>query len=364
MPAKALSVAVRCRTVLPHDRDQRICVRTVGDREIECLDPEHLHTELREKHGRHDYLKENHNRARAYTFDAVFGPAAKNASLFEHLAEPLIPKVLDGKHATCFAYGQTGSGKTHTMLGRQGEAGVVESALQSLLKKTGQATDTSVTVSFVEVYNEKIRDLLNSRDIALDLREDPYRGPCIAGNREVAASTAEEVMKLVWEGNSRRTEETTAANPVSSRSHAVLQLHVETVFRRGAGGAMKKRFARLSLIDLAGSERAANTGNRGDRLREGAMINRSLLALANCITALTRKGAYVNYRDSKLTRLLKDSLSGNAYTVMIAHVSPSIASFEESTMMMMMMIIIIIIIDNQDTCMRKITQTLECMSCV
>merc|ERR1719326_35242 len=96
------------------------------------------------------------------------------------------------------------------------------------------------------------------------------------------------------------------------------------------GGPRRRRSAKLSLVDLAGSERAANTGNRGARLREGAMINRSLLALANCITALTRKGTYVNYRDSKLTRLLKDSLSGNCNTVMIAHVSPSIMSFEET----------------------------------
>merc|ERR1719409_568477 len=95
-------------------------------------------------------------------------------------------------------------------------------------------------------------------------------------------------------------------------------------------GGKRMRVAKLSLIDLAGSERAANTGNRGARLREGAMINRSLLALANCITALTRKGTYVNYRDSKLTRLLKSSLSGNCYTTMIAHVSPSIGSFEET----------------------------------
>mmetsp|Transcript_38149 Transcript_38149/g.89478 ORF Transcript_38149/g.89478 Transcript_38149/m.89478 type:complete len:763 (-) Transcript_38149:152-2440(-) len=326
---KALSVAVRCRTVLPHDRDQRVCVRTTGDREIECLDPEQLHKELREKHGRQDYLKENHNRARAYTFDLVFGPAAKNIDLFEQLARPLIPQVLAGKHGTCFAYGQTGSGKTHTMLGRQGEAGLVQCTLERLLGEAGKAADANVTVTFVEVYNEKIRDLLSPRDMALDLREDPIRGPCLAGNREVSASTADDVMKLVLEGNSRRTEETTAANPVSSRSHAVLQLHIETMMKP-PHGAPKKRFAKLSLIDLAGSERAANTGNRGDRLREGAMINKSLLALANCITALTRKGAYVNYRDSKLTRLLKDSLSGNAYTVMVAHVSPSIASFEET----------------------------------
>jgi len=108
-------------------------VHTRGEREIQCLDPEHLHTELREKHGRHDYLKENHCRERAYTFDAVFGPCATNSVLFEKLAAPLVPQVLAGKNSTCFAYGMTGSGKTHTMLGRQGEAGIVERVLESLL---------------------------------------------------------------------------------------------------------------------------------------------------------------------------------------------------------------------------------------
>jgi len=330
MPSKALSIAVRCRTILPHDHNQRVCVRVVGNREITCLDPEHLHAELREKHGRHDYLKENHCRERAYTFDAVFGAEATNEGLFQQLAEPLLPEVLAGKHATCFAYGQTGSGKTHTMFGRQGEAGIVERALQKLLSEATLG-DTKVVTTFVEVYNEKIRDLLHSKCPVLDLREDALRGPCISGVYEACVSSVDGVMQLVRAGNARRTEETTAANPVSSRSHAVLQVSVETWLQPAlAGGGRKKRVAKFSLIDLAGSERAANTGNRGARLREGAMINRSLLALANCITALTRKGAYVNYRDSKLTRLLKDSLCGNCFTVMIAHVSPSIASFEET----------------------------------
>lgn len=327
MSAKALTVAVRCRTVLPHDRDQRCCVKAVGNNEIECLDPEHLHAELRAKHGRYDYLKENRNRERAYTFDITFGPTATNDLVFEAIALPLIPEVLAGKNATCFAYGQTGSGKTHTMLGRQGEAGLIERTLHELVIRV-RSTETQISVTFVEVYNEKIRDLLQPGCPCLELR-DGLQGSSIAGVHEVPFTSAEKVMELVREGNSRRTEECTAANPVSSRSHAILQLSVETELF-GHGGPRKKRVAKLSLIDLAGSERAASTGNKGARLQEGAMINRSLLALANCITALTQKGAYVNYRDSKLTRLLKSSLSGNCYTSMIAHVSPSIASFEET----------------------------------
>lgn len=327
-PAKAVRVAVRCRPALSHDRDKRICVRALDEREIEVLDPEHLHGELREKHGRPDYLKELHCRERAYTFDSVFGPESANGAIFERIVAPLVPEVLAGKHATCFAYGQTGSGKTHTMLGRKGEMGLVERTLVALL---GQAReDVIVSISFVEVYNEKIRDLLSASPTSLELRDDPVRGSTVAGVKEMPAKTAEGVMELVSAGNGRRSEERTAANPVSSRSHAVLQLVVESPIAASGGGPKRVRTAKLSMIDLAGSERAANTGNKGARLREGAMINKSLLALSNCITALTRKGAYVNYRDSKLTRLLKDSLSGNCYTVMVAHVSPSIASFEET----------------------------------
>ena len=142
--------------------------------------------------------------------------------------------------------------------------------------------------------------------------------------RQVRTHNAEEVMVLVAKGNEMRKTEGTAANPVSSRSHAVLQVMCE---HKNKG---KLRVSKLSLIDLAGSERASNTENRGVRLVEGAKINRSLLALGNCINALSKKGMFVNFRDSKLTRLLKDSLGGNTRTVMIAHVSPSATSFEET----------------------------------
>lgn len=214
-----------------------------------------------------------------------------------------------------------------------------------------------VTVSFLEVYNENIRDLL-SNDYAdpavgkeapefLDLREDPIKGPVAAGITEVEASTPEEVMALLQRGNARRSQHATAANEVSSRSHAVLQIIVET--RENAEGtAAQINIGKLSLVDLAGSERAANTKNRGDRLKEGANINRSLLTLGNCASLLSlslsldtiaginalgekaSRGQFVPYRDSKLTRLLKDSLGGNCRTVMIANISAASTSFEET----------------------------------
>jgi len=160
-----------------------------------------------------------------------------------------------------------------------------------------------VTVSFLEVYNENIRDLLSDVEEYLDLREDPIKGPMVAGITEVEASTSREIMDLLQQGNYRRAQQATAANEVSSRSHAVLQVVVEG--RDKASGTVANiKVGKLSLVDLAGSERAANTQNRGARLVEGANINRSLLALGNCINALGEKGNkgnFVPYRDSKLT---------------------------------------------------------------
>lgn len=188
------------------------------------------------------------------------------------------------------------------------------------------------TVSFLEVYNENIRDLLSDTEEYLDLREDPIKGPVVAGITEFEAKSASEIMQLLHQGNNKRSQAATAANDVSSRSHAVLQVIVES--RDKAPGVVANiKVGKLSLVDLAGSERAANTKNVGARLVEGANINRSLLALGNCINALGEKGNkgnFVPYRDSKLTRLLKDSLGGNCRTVMIANISSAESAFEET----------------------------------
>ena len=187
-------------------------------------------------------------------------------------------------------------------------------------------------VSFLEVYNENIRDLLSDVDEFLDLREDPIKGPMVASLTEIEAKNSDEIMQLLHRGNAKRTQAPTAANEVSSRSHAVFQVLVEC--RDKAPGTVANiKVGKLSLVDLAGSERAANTKNSGVRLQEGANINRSLLALGNCINALGEKGNkgnFVPYRDSKLTRLLKDSLGGNCRTVMIANISAAESCFEET----------------------------------
>ena len=189
-------------------------------------------------------------------------------------------------------------------------------------------------MSYVEIYNEIIRDLLlpNSKDTYLDLRDDPTRGVCIAGVTEHVVNEPHEVMNMLTIGNKRRSTEATMANAESSRSHAICQIMLVTKDRI-KNTEEEHLEGKLSLIDLAGSERGNVTENRGIRLREGAKINTSLLALANCINALgdkTKKGFFVPFRDSKLTRMLKDSLGGNCKTVMIATISQAASQYEET----------------------------------
>lgn len=190
-------------------------------------------------------------------------------------------------------------------------------------------------MSFIEIYNENIYDLFLPGDKSLELREDTVKGIVIAGVSEIKAESTKEVLELLYLGNQNRTTEATDANDESSRSHAILLVTVEHK-ERDSGAEAEVKVGKFSLIDLAGSERAANTNNTGIRLVEGANINRSLLALGNWITLLYQNSekktkTYIPYRDSKLTRLLKDSLGGNWRTVMIANVSPANSSYDETS---------------------------------
>ncbi|XP_010577029.1 PREDICTED: kinesin-like protein KIF19 [Haliaeetus leucocephalus] len=286
-----------------------------------------------------DVLHASRSREKSYVFDVAFDSTATQETVYRATTQSLVAVVISGFNATIFAYGPTdegfpssasGCGKTYTMLGTDGEPGICARALGELfqaIKDTSGDVEYEVSMSYLEIYNETIRDLLNPSLGCLQLREDAGGTVQVAGITEVSAINADEVMQLLARGNRQRTQEPTAANRTSSRSHAVLQV---TVRRRHRGRGL--RHGRLFMIDLAGSERAAQTQNRGQRMKEGAHINRSLLALGNCIKALSHRAStkYINYRDSKLTRLLKDSLGGNSHTVMIAHISPASTTFEES----------------------------------
>ncbi|XP_064323111.1 kinesin-like protein KIF19 [Phalacrocorax carbo] len=277
-----------------------------------------------------DVLRASRSREKSYIFDVAFDSTATQETVYRATTQGLIAGIISGYNATIFAYGPTGCGKTYTMLGTDSDPGICTRALGDLfqaIKDTSGDMEYQVSMSYLEIYNEMIRDLLNPSLGCLQLREDASGTIQVAGITEVSAINAEEVMQLLARGNRQRTQEPTAANCTSSRSHAVLQV---TVHQRCQGRGL--HCGRLFMIDLAGSERAAQTQNRGQRMKEGAHINRSLLALGNCIKALSNQAStkYINYRDSKLTRLLKDSLGGNSRTVMIAHISPASTAFEES----------------------------------
>ncbi|XP_072798135.1 kinesin-like protein KIF19 [Vicugna pacos] len=322
-------VALRIRPLndLELEDGATVIAHKVGDQVVVLMDP---------GEDPEDPLRTHQSREKTFIFDTVFDQQASQEEVYRATTQHLVEGVISGYNATVFAYGPSGAGKTHTMLGTDAEPGIYLQTLTHLfraIEETRDSADCSVSMSYLEIYNEAIRDLLNPSSGFLDLREDARGSIQIAGITEVSTSNAQEIMQLLTKGNRQRTQEPTAANQTSSRSHAVLQVTVRQRSRAtDLAGAV--RLGRLFMVDLAGSERASQTQNRGVRMKEGAHINRSLLALGNCINALSEKGGsraqYVNFRDSKLTRLLKDALGGNSRTVMIAHVSPASTHFEES----------------------------------
>ncbi|XP_059293454.1 kinesin-like protein KIN-8B isoform X2 [Lycium ferocissimum] len=227
------------------------------------------------------------------------------------------------------------SGKTYTMVGTKDDPGLMVLSLNTIfdLIKNDQSSDVfQVTCSYLEVYNEVIYDLLEKSAGHLELREDPEQGIMVAGLRCIKVNSADRILELLNLGNSRRKTENTEVNETSSRSHAVLEITVTRKQRDKYSNQVIR--GKLALVDLAGSERASETNSGGQKLRDGANINRSLLALANCINALgkqQKKGlAYVPYRNSKLTRILKDGLSGNSQTIMIATISPAVNQYHHT----------------------------------
>ncbi|XP_012494364.1 PREDICTED: kinesin-like protein KIF19 [Propithecus coquereli] len=324
-----LMVALRIRPLSDTELEEgaTVIAHKVGAQMVVLMDP---------GEDPEDTLRTHRSRERAFIFDTVFDEHATQEDVYCATIQHLVEGVISGYNATIFAYGPSGAGKTHTMLGVDAEPGIYLQTLTDLfqaIEETRDNMECSVSMSYLEIYNEVIRDLLNPASGFLELREDSRGSIQIAGITEVSTSNAQEIMQLLTRGNRQRTQEPTATNKTSSRSHAVLQV---TVRQRSRGTDLLEEVhvGRLFMVDLAGSERASQTQNRGKRMKEGAHINRSLLALGNCITALSERGGgraqYVNFRDSKLTRLLKDALGGNSRTVMIAHISPASTCFEES----------------------------------
>ncbi|XP_053307932.1 kinesin-like protein KIF18B [Spea bombifrons] len=269
-----------------------------------------------------------------FIFDRVFGESATQQDVFQHTTKEILDGVLNGYNCSVFAYGATGAGKTHTMLGTEADPGVMYLTMEELYRRIEaiqEEKSCEVLISYLEVYNEQIQDLLAPKGF-LAIREDPQKGVVVQGLSFHQPKSADQLLQMLANGNLNRTQHPTDANASSSRSHAVFQIYVKQQ-DRAASINQDVRVAKMSLIDLAGSERASSTNAKGERLREGANINRSLLALINVINALAdakSKKAHIPYRDSKLTRLLKDSIGGNCRTVMIAAISPSSLSYDDT----------------------------------
>ncbi|XP_047927956.2 kinesin-like protein KIF7 isoform X1 [Anser cygnoides] len=330
----AVRVAVRVRPLLPKEvlRGHRPCLR--GDAATGEVALGHR---------------------RRFRFAAVLPEAAGQAAVYSACVRPLLRAFFQGFNATVFAYGQTGSGKTYT-IGEasvasinEDEQGIIPRAMAETFRLIDEndLIDYTVRVSYLEVYKEEFRDLLQvdtaSKDI--QIREDDKGNIVLSGVKESEVEGLDEVLSLLEMGNTAKHTGATHINAQSSRSHTIFTVTMEQ--RRGAG-----RITRLALhnhpsvpasgqvlvskfhfVDLAGSERIVKTGNTGERLKESIQINSGLLALGNVISALgdpRRKSSHIPYRDSKITRILKDSLGGNAQTVMIACVSPSSSDFDES----------------------------------
>ncbi|XP_010881471.1 kinesin-like protein KIF3C isoform X2 [Esox lucius] len=281
---------------------------------------------------------------KTFTFDSVYDASSKQRDLYDETVRPLIDSVLDGFNGTIFAYGQTGTGKTYTMQGAwldPEKRGVIPNAFEHVFTQISRSSGDRqylVRASYLEIYREEIRDLLDHNvqsthgtpARSLELRENPESGVYVRDLTSCVCRSVKEVEEVMNLGNQARSVGATDMNEHSSRSHTLFLLTVECS-QTGPDGRQHIRVGRLNLVDLAGSERQAKTGVHGERLKEAAKINLSLSALGNVISALADgRSGHVPYRDSKLTRLLQDSLGGNAKTVMVATLGPAPQHYEET----------------------------------
>jgi kinesin family protein 13 len=269
--------------------------------------------------------------------------------VYETLGKSVLGQALGGFNSCIFAYGQTGAGKTHSMMGVPEDVGIVprmcDDLFANIATKQNAELKFKVEVSYFEVYNEQVFDLLKPSKKVLKVRNHKSIGPYVEGLVTLAVNSFEMVNELMEQGFKNRTTASTAMNDASSRSHAVFTIKVHQqrfiASKKGADKTLKKagtKSSKISLVDLAGSERQQKTGASGARLKEGSTINKSLTTLGMVISALAdaskpnkAKGdIHVPYRDSTLTFLLKESLGGNSKTVMVAAVSPADDNFEES----------------------------------
>lgn len=326
---EAVQVVVRCRPMNTKEKESG-CTQVVQvfphSGEIEVMCPNETVTK-----GPVDQRK-------IFTFDAVYDHKAKQQDLYDEAVRPLVVSVLQGFNATIFAYGQTGTGKTHTMEGIKKDQqlkGIIPRSFDQIFMHIENTENMQylVRVSYMEIYQEKIRDLLEDpkHPKRHEIRETPDGGIYVEDLMLINCKDVSQIEKVMYMGNLNRTIGATDMNEHSSRSHAIFQIRIEMSDTNTSAKYSNIKLGMLNLVDLAGSERQSKTGTTGERLKEASKINLSLSALGNVISALVNgSGAHIPYRDSKLTRLLQDSLGGNSRTLMIANIGPASYNLEET----------------------------------
>ncbi|NXE22664.1 CENPE protein, partial [Ardeotis kori] len=276
------------------------------------------------------------NGTKVFSYDRVFHSSDNTQQLYEGVAVPIIQSAVQGYNGTIFAYGQTASGKTYTMMGNEDSVGIIPKAIQHVFKQICEIPDREflLRVSYMEIYNETITDLLCDirKKKPLGIREDVNRNTYVEDLIEEVVVAPEQVMEWIRKGEKNRHYGETKMNEHSSRSHTIFRMIIESRERSDLANANcdgAVMVSHLNLVDLAGSERASQTGSEGVRLKEGCNINRSLFILGQVIKKLCDDpSGFINYRDSKLTRILQNSLGGNAKTVIICTITP--VSFDET----------------------------------
>eukprot|EP00281_Chroomonas_sp_CCMP1168_P031002 CAMPEP_0206254094 /NCGR_PEP_ID=MMETSP0047_2-20121206/23511_1 /ASSEMBLY_ACC=CAM_ASM_000192 /TAXON_ID=195065 /ORGANISM="Chroomonas mesostigmatica_cf, Strain CCMP1168" /LENGTH=383 /DNA_ID=CAMNT_0053680365 /DNA_START=30 /DNA_END=1177 /DNA_ORIENTATION=+ len=271
-----------------------------------------------------------------FAFDQVYDWNTLQDFCFQTTAEPIVNSVLQGYNGTVFAYGQTGTGKTHTMEGQWDPPemrGIIPRTFCHIFEaiETTHEQNFLVRASYLEIYNEEVRDLL-SKDPKnkLEIKEDVERGVYVKDLTSYVVKGVTEMENVLLAGKKNRSVGATLMNQDSSRSHSIFTIIIESCSEHDDGTKHIKA-GKLNLVDLAGSERQSKTGATGDRLKEATKINLSLSALGNVISALVdAKSQHIPYRDSKLTRLLQDSLGGNTKTVMVANMGPADYNYDET----------------------------------
>lgn len=271
---------------------------------------------------------------KTFQFSKIFDECSTQMDLYRSVAVPIVEKVLKGYNGTIFAYGQSGTGKTYTMIGdieNADKKGIVPNIFTHIFAQISVANNDisyTVTVTFLEIYNEEVRDLLSDDPTKkLKVHEKPGLGVYVKDLLGFTVTSLDGIMEILTRGDINRVTGATKINDVSSRSHAIFTVLIETKDKM----KNKSTYGKLNLVDLAGSERVNKTLATGDRLREAGKINLSLSVLGNVISALVDgKSTHIPYRNSKLTRLLQDSLGGNSLTAMIAAISPCFTDTEET----------------------------------